>query len=171
VRSTGERITMHVASVKGERPGAVCVVIMPNDTTGSHGATEDRYLLARHWRVSTRQWEWEFPRGMGEPGETPEQTAARELAEETAITVPKRSIEIVQSFHADTGVLRDSIAIAKITLDSADRPEDLRKPNGADWELEHPRWVTAAELTDAIANGAIVDGITLSAFAICQARG
>ncbi|VWQ21508.1 hypothetical protein BIFLH277_01292 [Bifidobacterium longum subsp. longum] len=58
--ATGNHFAVHYASVKGARPGAVCVA-----------ERDGRVLLARHWRVSTESWEWEFPRGMGEPGETP----------------------------------------------------------------------------------------------------
>lgn len=59
VRSTGEHLQFHVASVRDGKTGAVCVAeqILPDGTSA--------FLLARHWRVSTRQWAWEFPRGMG----------------------------------------------------------------------------------------------------------
>ncbi|NEG90199.1 NUDIX domain-containing protein [Bifidobacterium aerophilum] len=137
-----------------------------------------RYLLARHWRVSTGTWEWEFPRGMGEPGESAEQTAARELREETGLTVDDSRIRILQMMHADTGVLRDRIAVARISV-----PVDCRKDvagmpgttegSAVDWELTNLRWVCEGRLRRMIRTGEIVDGITLAAFAaeLCAAGG
>ncbi len=59
VRSTGEHLQFHVASVRDGKTGAVCIAeqILSDGTS--------TFLLARHWRVATRQWAWEFPRGMG----------------------------------------------------------------------------------------------------------
>ena len=47
VRSTGERLQFHVASVRDGKTGAVCIAeqILPDGTSA--------FLLARHWRVST----------------------------------------------------------------------------------------------------------------------
>ncbi|MBW3081360.1 NUDIX hydrolase [Bifidobacterium saguinibicoloris] len=119
VRATGQLLTLHMASVKGGRPGAVCVAVLGD--AGDVG--EPRYLLARHWRATTGEWEWEFPRGMGEPGETMEATAAREFAEETGIVVDERRVTVLQTMHADTGMLRDVIAVARIDVRETDLPE------------------------------------------------
>lgn len=150
VRASGEPITLHVASVKGGRPGAVCAVMLPvpaeRSSDDASRSEKRRYLLARHWRVATNQWGWEFPRGMGEQGETPEQTAMRELREETALEVSEDSVSIVQVIHADTGVLRDAIAVARIQLDGVRHGHllaEMPKPEGSDWELERFRWVGA----------------------------
>ncbi|HET9122095.1 MAG TPA: NUDIX domain-containing protein [Acidiferrobacteraceae bacterium] len=43
-------------------------------------APEPRYLLLRAYR------NWDFPKGAGEPGEAPLETALRELREETTLT-------------------------------------------------------------------------------------
>lgn len=55
VRSTGEHLQFHVASVRDGKTGAVCIAeqILSDGTS--------TFLLARHWRVATRQWAWEFP--------------------------------------------------------------------------------------------------------------
>lgn len=42
-----------------------------------------RFVLVRQWRHGAGRLTTEFPAGVAEPGETPEQTAARELREET----------------------------------------------------------------------------------------
>lgn len=176
IRATGEPLTLHVASVKDGRPGAVCAVVLPghgdgHTPKGTQDLSDRRYLLARHWRVATNEWEWEFPRGMGKSGETVQQTAARELKEETALQISEDSISILQIIHADTGVLRDAIAVAEIRLDDSQDYlplEGSKKPNGADWELDNFRWVDVKAFREAINRGEIVDGITLSAFLICE---
>lgn len=102
---TGNHFAVHYASVKDGRSGAVCVAMCGG-----------RILLARHWRIATGSWEWEFPRGMGERGESPEQTALREFHEETGLHADSDSAVTLQCIHADTGVLKDSIAIVGLTV-------------------------------------------------------
>lgn len=48
--------------------------------------TEDGHLVViRQWRPARNAWTMEFPAGMVEAGETPEQAAERELIEETGL--------------------------------------------------------------------------------------
>ncbi|WEV74827.1 NUDIX domain-containing protein [Bifidobacterium sp. ESL0798] len=101
-------MTLHFTSVKDDRPGAVCIVVLK---AAEGSGIEDCYLVARHWRASVGKWEWEFPRGMGEPGETVEETSVRELHEETGIAAKIGQVQVLQIIHADTGVLRDNIAV------------------------------------------------------------
>ncbi|WEV59336.1 NUDIX hydrolase [Bifidobacterium sp. ESL0728] len=178
-KRTGEKMTLHFASVKDDRPGAVCVAVLK---AAQDSGLEDRYLVARHWRPSVKQWEWEFPRGMGEPGETVEETSVRELHEETGISADVAQVRVLQIIHADTGVLRDNVAVTGVEFrDDEERREALTKvpeetdngeacsdsrvsQPGLDWELSHMRWVTETDLKRYIAQGGIVDGITLSSF-------
>jgi ADP-ribose pyrophosphatase len=44
---------------------------------------EERILSLQQFRHAPRRWGWEAPRGYSEPGESPEEAARRELAEET----------------------------------------------------------------------------------------
>ena len=166
VRETGGELTIHTASVKGGTAGAVCVVTLP----GIDVPSNRRYLLARHWRVAIRDWAWEFPRGMGEPGETPVQTVLRELREETGIVANDGQVRILQHIHADSGVLTDDIKVALITLGSdAEATVSTGDLHGTDWELSDAQWVTASRMNALIRGGHIADGITLAAFAVCQA--
>ena len=57
---------------------------MPNQAAGTIVRDPDRgvLLLWRH-RFITDTWGWEIPAGRIDPGETPEQAAARETLEET----------------------------------------------------------------------------------------
>jgi 8-oxo-dGTP pyrophosphatase MutT (NUDIX family) len=57
----------------------------------------DLYLLIQH-----RAGHWAFPKGHAEPGETPVQTARRELAEETGIRQVEIREKIVFIEHYDT---------------------------------------------------------------------
>lgn len=154
-RHDGTLFSLHYASVKHGIPGAVCVV--------EHAG---RLLLARHWRASIESWEWEFPRGMGKSGETPEQTAIRELQEETAITASVGQTHCLQHIHADAGVLKDDIAIVHITV-----PHGTFSENGNedDWELASLTWFTFEEIDAMIANGDIIDGVTLAAYIVWHA--
>lgn len=156
VRNTGERLQFHVASVKDGRPGAVCIV----ERTDEEG--NPAFLIARHWRVATRQWAWEFPRGMTGDGEDPAHTATRELAEETGMLVPASQVTILQHIHADTGVLRDDISIARIAVPRS----HLERAEDTDWELANAHWVSSAMMLRMIVNGEITDGITLAAWSV-----
>lgn len=152
--ATGNHFAVHYASVKGARPGAVCVA-----------ERDGRVLLARHWRVSTESWEWEFPRGMGEPGETPEQTALREFHEGTGLHADADSAAVLQRMHADTGVMKDSIAVVGLNV------SEVTPDAGHDWELSHLTWCSVQTMDQMIAAGSIADSITLAAYTIWRLRG
>ena len=58
---------------------ADAVVIVPCDESG------ERILLNREFRLAVGDWVYNFPAGMIDAGETPEQAACRELLEETGL--------------------------------------------------------------------------------------
>jgi 8-oxo-dGTP pyrophosphatase MutT (NUDIX family) len=113
-------------------------------------------------------------------------TALRELREETGIIVERDAAEFLQIIHADTGVLRDSVAIVSVQVSRDDVVSDPGSGTTADgettgdgtvgkgitdWELSNMRWVPAGTMETMIAAGEIRDGITLAAWCIQQARG
>lgn len=57
-------------------PGAVAIVAVDD---------ADRVVLVRQWRHPVGRALWELPAGTRDPGEPPERTAERELAEETGL--------------------------------------------------------------------------------------
>jgi len=59
------------------RPDAV-VIIATNET-------EDKILLDKEFRLAPGEWVINFPAGLIDPGETPEESAIRELREETGL--------------------------------------------------------------------------------------
>ena len=52
-----------------------------------------------------RQRAWDLPGGHAENGETPDYTAARELKEETGISVKPSSLSMVKAFRREDGKL------------------------------------------------------------------
>src|SRR5947208_10246772 len=70
IEPSGVRATREVIN----HPGSVVVLpVLP----------DGRILLIRQYRHATRQYLWELVAGRMDPGETPEEAAARELIEET----------------------------------------------------------------------------------------
>lgn len=50
-----------------------------------HDETNEKLLLSREFRLAAGKWVINFPAGLIEPGETPEESARRELKEETGL--------------------------------------------------------------------------------------
>lgn len=70
------------------------VVIIMTDETG------ERILLNREFRMATGVWVYNFPAGLIDPGETPEESARRELWEETGLTLLSIEDVIPESYSA-----------------------------------------------------------------------
>ncbi|MCI2148718.1 NUDIX hydrolase [Bifidobacterium crudilactis] len=155
LRRNNAPYTLRYVSVKHRQPGAVCVV-----------CHDGLLLLARHWRVATGEFGWEFPRGMGESGETPTQTANRELHEETGLEA--RNTRLLQLIHADTGLLADQIAVTEITPKSTE-PTSAASAE-LDWELNASHWFSTDDIERMIAKSIISDGITLASYCIWKAH-
>ncbi|MFT2017385.1 NUDIX hydrolase [Streptomyces sp. 796.1] len=78
------------------------VVVLPLTPAG-------RVVLVEHYRHATRGWHWEVPRGMGEPGASGADSAARELHEE----IGARPADLVPlgALHPDTGLLSSRVEL------------------------------------------------------------
>ena len=78
------RLTLVDVEVPGGQRFEHHVVRMPNFAAGTVVHDPDRGLLLIHrHRFITDTWGWEIPAGGIDPGETPEEAAARETLEET----------------------------------------------------------------------------------------
>ena len=193
VRKGGKKLRMYTVSTANKVTGAVCVVSRKskdkcstsNDVLQSssdvnqsaHNSliNNNEYLLARHWRISTKKWHWEFPRGMGMLGENPVETALRELREETGIKNYSH-VTILQKIYADTGIICGDIAVADISIPCAKEEAgevsgdgakiDAKKNFETDWELSNLYWFSFDEIVNMIKNNKIDDGITLAAWCI-----
>ncbi|GAA4241754.1 hypothetical protein GCM10022254_71890 [Actinomadura meridiana] len=123
---------------------------------------EGGVVLLRHFRHATRQWHWEIPRGYPEPGETPEQTANRELREETG--VPARSMTFLGDFYADTGAAGSKVGLFWAEVD---RPHASHSEEGIDRvELVPPERIDLM-----LGRGEITDSFTLAALLHAGVRG
>ena len=110
-----------------EHPGAVAIVAVDAD---------DRVALVRQRREATRSTLLELPAGTLEPGETPLETARRELTEETGLGGGEW--REVASFWTTPGFTRE-----RMTLFVAEGVEEGESAPEADEELELVRWPVA----------------------------
>lgn len=60
----------------------------------------ERILVSREYRMAMAQWIYNFPAGLIDPGETPEESAKRELWEETGLTLTRIDDVLDNSYSA-----------------------------------------------------------------------
>ena len=70
------------------------VILILTDGSG------ERILINREYRMAMAQWIYNFPAGLIDPGETPEQSAKRELWEETGLTLTRIDDVLDNSYNA-----------------------------------------------------------------------
>ena len=133
-----------------EHPGAVALVVV--DAAG-------RWLLVRQYRHPVRRHLLEIPAGTREPGEAPEQTAAREVREETGYAAG-RLVRLGGAWMAP-GFCQEFI---DFYLATDLRPDPL--PQDHDEYIEPPLPLTLAEIGAAIEDGRIEDAKTLVAMTL-----
>lgn len=105
--------TRRVREIVEHAPGAAVVAI---DKDG-------QVLLARQWRPAVDAHVLELPAGLVDPGETPLETAGRELAEETGYKA--RHLEPLVSFYSSPGFSTELLHVFVATdLQPADVAQD-----------------------------------------------
>ena len=109
------------------------------------GPDKSRLLLCREFRMAVNKTIYNLPSGFSEPGETPEQTAARELKEETGLDLLQVLCTLPPSFIAPP-VTDMSVHTVICTAKGALNPE--QNPN----EVIQPRWFTREELKQELEN-------------------
>ena len=132
------------------------VVRMPQGAAGVVVTDADRgvLLLWRH-RFITDSWGWEVPAGRIEPGEAPEQAAAREVLEETGWR--PGPLEHLTTYHPTNGS-----SDATFHLFRADGAEPVGDPSDPD-ESERIEWVPWSQVRNEIAAHRVGDGMSLTA--------
>jgi len=86
------------------------VVIVPFHTA------EKKVVVTREYRVPLADYEYGFPAGLVDPGETIEQAARRELQEETGLTVT-RFLKISPPVYSSAGMTDESVAMVYVECD------------------------------------------------------
>ena len=66
----------------------------------AHDAANERILLNKEFRMAVGQWVYNFPAGLIDPGEQPQESAKRELKEETGLDLIRITDVIGESYSA-----------------------------------------------------------------------
>ena len=112
-----------------------------------------RILLVRQYRLPAQRFLWELPAGSVDPGETPLQTAKRELKEETGYRA-KHWKKLV-TFFPSPGFLTEQMSIYLATGLTAGAATPM------DDERIATRWFSAEEVESAIDANQIRDAKTM----------
>lgn len=143
LRQTGHDGRVHTRDII-RHPGAV--VLLP--------ITEDgRVVMIRNFRVSLNQTLLELPAGTIESGHSPEQTAARELIEETGYRAAQ--LQMVRKFYASPGICDEAMYLFVANGLIAGEPD-----REANEQIEN-QLATWDEIRRWLSDGTIQDGKTL----------
>lgn len=82
----------NLGQIRNCPPDAVVLII--------HDSSGERILLNKEFRLAVGDWVYNFPAGLIEKGETPEAAAARELREETGLTLDSIEDVMHESYSA-----------------------------------------------------------------------
>ena len=122
---------------------------------------KDRFLVQKEYSYPTDTWLYQFPGGMIEPGETPEQGAIRELAEEAQVTGDLRPLGWYFIEHRRRP--------SRFYIFEAQNLSETVSESDIEEEFE-TYWLTANEIESMIRNGEIVNAAFLSAWAIYKSQ-
>lgn len=139
-------------------PGASAVLPFLDDPR----AADPRVLLISQFRHAADGYIWEIPAGRLERGESPEQCARRELAEETGMAAG--GVEHLGSVYTTPG-FTDELIHLFVAHDLTRGP--TRREADEFLELHPMRWSGVLEL---VASGELRDGKTLAAILLMQCR-
>lgn len=130
------------------------------DLKGGQGSVilplfEEKIILLRQFRHSTRQWHWELPRGFGVPHLSAEENAHKEIREE----VEGEISELIDlgTYHSNTGIEANKVRLYAARLKS------IGKTNREEG-IQSFRLVSVAELQDMIRLEKVTDGFTIAAY-------
>ena len=93
----------------------------------------ERYIIIRQFRPPTNSYLLEFPAGLVDKGETREQTAVRELSEETGYVGEVQKIS--PRLYSSPGLLSEAVSIAHIQVDENLTENQSPKPKNEPGEF------------------------------------
>jgi len=126
-------------------PGAVAVLAVD----------KGRVLLERQFRPVVGRWLYEIPAGTLEPGEEPEEAAARELREETGYVAGR--LRRLLEFYPSPGVSTEKIVV--FLAEELRLGERSLEPD----EVIETVWLPLREALEMIRRAEIIDGKTIVA--------
>jgi 8-oxo-dGTP pyrophosphatase MutT (NUDIX family) len=154
-------IAREVAFAPGEAPQVYHAVGQRDYLCMIARIPDGRFPLVRQYRPAMEAFTWEFPAGLLERGEAPEQAAARELLEETGY--PSRVVHSLGSAAACTGRLNNRIH--SFYVETGERIADFKPEPGLSVALISP-----AELAELIKTGEFVQQLHLGALLLAELR-
>lgn len=122
--------------LSSSKPDAVVLIV--------HDETGERILIDREFRLATGEWVYNFPAGLIDAGETPEESAKRELWEETGLELYQVDDFIPISYSA-VGFSNET----NVCIVGRARGE-FRESTSVVEEIE-PGWYTKAQVRELIA--------------------
>lgn len=145
------------------RPIATEVVRHPGGAVALPLDDGGRVLMLRQYRPCIEAWLWELPAGKIDPGETPEDTARRELAEEAGLVA--RSWRTLGEVVTAPGFC-DEVLYLYLAQDLVPVPADTE-----DDEYIEPHWMALDHALALADGGEIRDAKTLVALYRCRDLG
>lgn len=119
-----------------------------------------KFLLIKVFRYPSNRYLWEFPAGLIEDGESPEDAAGRELREETGIA--PESLELLGSQVPIAGYVADTFHTVLVHIPEISVGDlKLQRSEG----IVDARIFTKSELVQQLQNEPVSDGITLTCLA------
>ena len=116
-------------------------------------ADDGRVILIRQYRASIERDLWEVPAGSVNPGESPEDAAARECEEE--IRLAPRTVARIAGLFPAPGFCDEELIFFRVSGLIEPAPDSTRKPD--EDEDIHAEPFAIAEARSMVAKGEIVD--------------
>jgi ADP-ribose pyrophosphatase len=137
-------------------PGAAAVLPFLEDPSGP----DPLVILIRQFRHATDGFIYEVPAGRLDPGESPEECAARELVEETGYQASR--FDRLTTIYTTPGFTDERI---HLFLATGLKPGPPKREADEFLELHQFKW---SEVLQLVRSGKVVDGKTLSAIMFVQ---
>ncbi len=122
-----------IEDIRGDQPDAVVVIV--TDETG------ERILMDREYRMAVGDWVYNFPAGLIDPGETPQEAAKRELWEETGLEL-YRIDDLIGPSYSAVGFSNE------INVCIVGRARGEFSKSTSTFEEIVPRWYTKEEMRE-----------------------